>query len=336
MNDNLSNLLSLVAVQDARWAVARLAVGAGFQCPASKQVQCFLMVDGTTYLHIGGASGKASAVKLTAGDIVLSLGGANITICENPNNSTPAEVLPDGPSHDQLPWLQIGKQEPRALMIVGRFEIEPVRWGPIKRAVPDVVVTHSDTGEPPYWAGPLGGVRPLQLALSGDGSAALSRRLAEICVIQVIRTHEMTGRPSARQAEGPATDPRITEAVQLINAKPATNWTVESLARKVGMSRSVFSEAFDKSIGEAPIRYLTRVRMTIAAQMLRNHSAPLIEIAHQVGYSSDISLIRTFKRFFGVTPTEFRNHLNANESRSVANFPLAHPAFVFDGPTSHR
>lgn len=336
MTDDLSNLLSLVAVQEARWSVARLAVDAAFQCAAGKQVQCFLAVDGIAYLHIGGASGKASAVMLSPGDIVLSLGGASVTIAENPNSTWNIEPLPDGPSHDRLPWLQIGKQEPRALMIVGRFDIEPVRWGPIKRAVPDVVVNHSGTGELPYWAGPLGGVRPLQLALSGPGAGALSRRLAEICVIQVIRTHEMTGRPSVRQFEGSAIDPRITEAVRLINAQPASNWTVETLARKVGMSRSVFSEAFDKFIGEAPIRYLTRVRMTIAAQMLRNQSAPLIEIAHQVGYSSDISLIRTFKRFFGVTPTEFRTHQSDTEPRAIANFPLAHPAFVFDGPAGHR
>jgi transcriptional regulator GlxA family with amidase domain len=199
-----------------------------------------------------------------------------------------------------------------------------------------VVVTHSATKELPYWTGPLSGVRPLQLALAGEGANALGRRLAEMCVIQVIRTHHATARIGAKPVEVSAVDPRITEAVRLINARPSTAWTVEGLARKVGMSRSVFSEAFDAAIGEAPIRYLTRVRMTIAAQMLRNQSAPLIEIAHQVGYSSDISLIRTFKRFFGVTPTEFRNHLAENEPRDVANFPLAHPAFVFEGPVPTR
>jgi AraC-like DNA-binding protein len=120
----------------------------------------------------------------------------------------------------------------------------------------------------------------------------------------------------------------------LINARPSQDWTVTRLAAAVGMSRSVFSEEFLHQVGEAPIRYLTHVRMTIACQMLKNPNVPIMEIAHQVGYSSNISLIRTFKRFYGITPAAYREYQSAAESAPMPGFVPAHSAFVFGDDTS--
>lgn len=139
------------------------------------------------------------------------------------------------------------------------------------------------------------------------GWGAFAKKLAETCITQVIRIHRIDQCRSVEQEEDKDVSPKILRALQLINAQPTTNWTVGSLAREVGMSRSSFSDMFGRSIGESPVRHLARVRMKIAAQMLHGEHMTLLEIAHQVGYSSDISLTRAFKRFFGTTPSEFRS-----------------------------
>jgi AraC-like DNA-binding protein len=329
VNDALSNLLSTIAVNEARWSVIKLSSEWGFHSSPNRQIQCHLVVEGCVYLNIGGSSGRASALKVEPGGIILSLGGASFTICESPEQNQILETLPTAPETEVLPWLRIGKNEFKALLIVGTFEVEALRWAPVKRSVPDVIFLPSQTGQMPFWAGALSGIRSLQFALAGQGATAFSRRLSELCVIQVIREYESLTRTGANSSEFGKMNSKVLAAMRHINVRPAHPWTVTSLASMVGMSRSVFSDVFLEEVGEAPIRYLTRVRMAIACQMLKSQNAPIMEIAHQVGYSSNISLIRTFKRFYGITPSAYREYQAVVEQDAHSNFLAAHPAFVF-------
>jgi transcriptional regulator GlxA family with amidase domain len=169
----------------------------------------------------------------------------------------------------------------------------------------------------------------LQLALTGKGARAFARRLGDTVVTQLIREHQAASNLEPLDPEIGKLNRKIFAAVRLVNARPAYDWTVTRLAAAVGMSRSVFSEEFLNQVGEAPIRYLTHVRMTIACQMLRNPSVPIMEIANQVGYSSNISLIRTFKRFYGVTPAAYREYQALADDDCTSSFMPAHSAFVF-------
>ena len=86
------------------------------------------------------------------------------------------------------------------------------------------------------------------------------------------------------------------------------------LAKAVGMSRSSFSARFSSLVGVPPLRYLTRLRMQLAANALRGSSrASLTEIAEQVGYDSESSFGRAFKRSFGVSPGTFRARHRAED-----------------------
>jgi AraC-like DNA-binding protein len=87
---------------------------------------------------------------------------------------------------------------------------------------------------------------------------------------------------------------------------PEQPWTVEALAREAAMSRSAFSDRFRALVGEAPIRYVTRLRLERSARMLRRSDGTIAEIARTVGYGSEESLSRAFKSRFGVGPTSFR------------------------------
>jgi len=90
-------------------------------------------------------------------------------------------------------------------------------------------------------------------------------------------------------------------------------WTVASLAREVGLSRSVLADRFKHFLGEAPMAYLTRWRLRLAAQRLVGTSRGLAQIAAEVGYESEASFNRAFKRELGVPPARYRrDHRNGS------------------------
>ena len=95
-------------------------------------------------------------------------------------------------------------------------------------------------------------------------------------------------------------------ALSLLHAEPGRAWTVDVLAREAGLSRSALAERFTNLVGESPIQYLTRWRLTIAAQRLRNERASLASIAADSGYDSEAAFNRAFKRALGATPAAWR------------------------------
>ncbi|MGZ8417238.1 MAG: helix-turn-helix domain-containing protein [Methyloceanibacter sp.] len=72
------------------------------------------------------------------------------------------------------------------------------------------------------------------------------------------------------------------------------------------LSRSALAERFTDLIGEPPMQYLTRWRLTLAAQALRTGSESIVRIAERSGYDSEAAFTRAFKREFGVPPTMWR------------------------------
>ena len=81
---------------------------------------------------------------------------------------------------------------------------------------------------------------------------------------------------------------------------------MDDLAHEVALSRSALAERFTAMVGEPPIQYLTRWRLTIAAQRLRTERASLTRIAEDSGYDSAAAFNRAFKRALGTTPAAWR------------------------------
>jgi AraC-like DNA-binding protein len=87
---------------------------------------------------------------------------------------------------------------------------------------------------------------------------------------------------------------------------PGRDWTVDELSGRVGLSRSSLAQRFADFLGQPPMQYLTRWRLTIAAQRLRNESTSLTRIAGDSGYDSEAAFNRAFKRALGTTPAVWR------------------------------
>jgi len=99
---------------------------------------------------------------------------------------------------------------------------------------------------------------------------------------------------------------QIERAIELLNRDIDKRWTVERLARAVGLSRPAFARQFQQTLGLSPMKYLTEKRMLLAAAMLFDSDASLAEIARRVGYRSEFAFSRAFKRQFEVCPSEYR------------------------------
>ena len=105
---------------------------------------------------------------------------------------------------------------------------------------------------------------------------------------------------------GALRDPVLSRALAHIHRAPEREWTVESLARESGMSRSQLSARFTSVIGVPPLTYLTRWRMYRARVLLRDEQARVGEVARLLGYASETAFSTAFQREVGVAPRDYR------------------------------
>ncbi len=147
------------------------------------------------------------------------------------------------------------------------------------------------------------------------GGETIITRLADILVIQSIRSWIAEDPVAQTGWLGALQDKHIGRAILLIQRDPARAWTVASLAAEVAMSRSAFAARFKELVGESPMHYVARWKMNVALTWLKEEDAPLGELADRVGYQSEAAFSRAFKRFIGVSPgTARRQGYLANSS----------------------
>jgi len=146
------------------------------------------------------------------------------------------------------------------------------------------------------------------------GGETVITHLADILIIQAIRTW-IDQAPEADQGWLAALrDKQVGRALAAIHREPEKDWTVDALAREVGMSRSGFSARFTNLVGESAKRYLTQWRMQLARVQLQETSDSLSILADRLGYQSEAAFCRAFKRVFGVPPGSFRHSATASSN----------------------
>lgn len=138
------------------------------------------------------------------------------------------------------------------------------------------------------------------------GSEAVITRLSDILVIQMIRDWIDRQGDAATGWLAALRDPMIGQAMTQIHSAPHRPWSVESLAEIACMSRSGFAARFTELVGESAMKYVTRWRMKVARQQLRDSKDPVGKIAIDSGYESEASFCRAYKRQYGEPPGAIR------------------------------
>ena len=299
LHDPLSDLIDLMRVSARVHGVLELSAPFAMRIAPHDEVDVMLLsvLRGTAAVSTAGRP----AAMLSTGDLLLKVQATTLELKDTPNSRAPFLPLSECPRLAAVEQRGGGGGARTRFVGVG-FRISSESRSAILRQLPPLLVTTSD--DSPTLAAAASLFRS-EAASPQGGSRALLSRLGEVIFIDILRRagqHE-NGRCGELKA---LADPPLARALALVHAEPAADWTIESLGRAAGLSRSAFAARFLAKVGESPLRYVARWRMRRAAQILLDSDVGLGEVALQVGYRSEASFSRAFARFMGGTPGVFR------------------------------
>ncbi len=145
-----------------------------------------------------------------------------------------------------------------------------------------------------------------EIAAGRLGSSTVIAKLSELLFVEAVNQFVANLPAERRGWLAGLRDPQVGRALASIHARPTEEWTAESLAHEVGMSRSAFAQHFSSLVGQPPMQYLATWRMHLAAQRLREGRNSVAQIAFGIGYDSEAAFSRAFKRQFGTSPGTWR------------------------------
>lgn len=320
---SLSELLAEVGLAGRTWCYSDIAAQAGFSVPPSDAVLFHAVLHGSARVATTGGA----VAELAAGDMVFVLSGEAHALRTTAQGAASAhELLRAERPVDIPPSVAIGPPGPVAARVLsGRLR---ARWpGEVKRpALPPLLRLGKDEG---HAAGALLAQGAVALAGMGAGASAVLTRIAALLLTAGLRAD-----PRCRQLLSPSPHDPIAQARQLIESNPSASWTVEKLARSVGMGRSNFAAHFTQTVGRAPMEVVAEHRMEHAATLLRQGRLKIAEISEMAGYSSEAAFSRRFTRHFGLSPSQMRERARAagaGDTKPAASFPPLLAARLTEG-----
>ena len=146
---------------------------------------------------------------------------------------------------------------------------------------------------------------------SNAGSGLVLARLAELLFVETLRCYINALPANETGWLAGARDPATGNALALLHKDPSHPWTITELARKVGLSRTRLAERFRHFLGESPMAYLAHWRLKLGAEILASSDESVAQVAAAVGYGSEASFNRAFKRAYASPPAQFRRRRKA-------------------------
>ena len=249
---------------------------------------------------------------LEDGDLVVFPHGHRHVICDNRNCvAEPAEKMLANSRPGKGGKLQYGGDGRATSLICGHFEYDRNAQHPLLKALPSAMhFSGADMAEA-EWEETVARMTVSESASSRPGASAITDRLAEVLLVQLIRAY-IEQFPAVDGFLAAMSDRAICAALEKIHQDPAARWDVRRLAQAGGLSRSAFASRFRQQVGIGPMQYLTNWRMQQAADLLVDSGYSMAQIAERVGYSSEWSFAKAYKRCFGIGPGAYRRKASAS------------------------
>ena len=315
--DLLSDILQQAGLRRRLLDLHTLPAEGALQFPCERSIGFHVVLQGPVYIH---TTPEAAPLQLQGGDIALMARGCHHVLASGP-------VLPAGPLPRALPL-------PAALARGGGGGNPPpglpgADEGSVVGGTAPAVVSaawqlwhaplHPLFAELPAWhvlrADTLPRLSPLPLTVAllgaevrehGLGAQTVIHGLFDAAFALLLReVVAQLGRSGSGFSHALA-DARVRRAVELMHTDTARPWTLESLARAVGLSRTALAQKFRAALGDTPLNYLRLLRMQQAMRLLTESTRPLDAVATEVGYQDAFSFSKVFKRTVGVAPRDFR------------------------------
>ncbi|MEM7248586.1 MAG: AraC family transcriptional regulator [Acidobacteriota bacterium] len=303
--DVLSDILDATRLRGTLYFTTSLSPPWGIRVPRHGLVARFhLVARGRLWVRLEGEEPTC----LETGDLVLVPRGAPHDLLDDP--TTPACELDDVLTRSGFTGegtLVHGGEDTDSptRLACGHFTLDEHVEHPLLEHLPScLILRRGDDEDSTRLADLIAQV--MREATQGElGCHAVVRRLSEVLFIQALRAW---ARRSAQEENGLAAlaDPQLGASLERLHERPGDPWTLESLARAAGLSRTVFAQRFKEALGMPAMKYLTSWRMQRARRLLVESEQTLEAIAEDVGYESAPALSRVFKRWVGVPPGQYR------------------------------
>jgi AraC-like DNA-binding protein len=319
--DPLSDVLRTVKLKGAQfflidatspWCVdiPRVEEFADIILPRARHVVSYhIVLEGRGMAAIPGSE----SVSFETGDIIVFPHG-------DPYSMASAPDVPPELDHQQtlqffrdlavgkLPFVipEGGGNPPKAKFICGFLGCDMSPFNPLFAALTPILHIRRPSGSHTDLLDQLIDLTIAEARTPRAGGESIRLGLSELMFVELLRRYLET-----LSAEEPGwlaglRDPTVGRALALLHAEPARDWTLESLARATGLSRSVLAERFARCVGETPMRYLNLWRMQLAARLLTDGSAKVAVVGERVGFRSEAAFSRAFKKVTGVSPSKWR------------------------------
>ncbi len=272
--------------------------------PEHRLVMFHIVRKGTGYVQVEGYE----AAQLDEGDLIIIFDDLFHSVVDTPGRECidSSEVVPQRTELAAPPAATIGDGEPSMFLVCGMLQFVSRGFNPALSSLPPYLLIKRDEGPSSEWL-QANLTHIIREAESGrPGGAALLSRLTELLFVETLRSYLDRLPEGERGWYAGLRDPIVGKALELMHSAPQRDWTVQELARAVGASRSAFSARFTQLLDMAPMTYLTRWRIRVAMKLLEDQGHTIAQIAGLVGYETEPSFHRAFKRETGVPPAAFR------------------------------
>ncbi len=275
-------------------------------CTARKREVIFhLLVRGDCFVALGKDPSRRTE-RMLPGDLVIFPRGDAHTLCDDPDSAIISDQEMLQLSSRPPPGIRYGGGGRETDFICGAFSLSEIGTELLLDALPRKILLRTGDRADPQMEQIVRMVsiehrdRNIghQLIISG------LLRILFVCILRHARAH------AGQAAGGPLRaleSPFLCEALKRIHSDYAREWSLESLASAVGVSRSKFAGDFKATVGRTPAKYVNLVRINEAERLILSTELSVKEIAHRVGFGSSEVLLRNFRARFGVTPGELRN-----------------------------
>jgi AraC-like DNA-binding protein len=270
-----------------------------------------MVIEGRGWLEVEGMDDR---IAMPAGHVAVLPTGSAHWMRDAPDSTAPPLTSILATNEVVEGELRFGGDDgPQAEVVCGVFSFEGGRRPAWIDRLPPVVVSRT-AGDRGSWRSRVVDALREEARHPTSGGSIVVNRLLESLMADAFRS-SLTGSSDDPALPLPAlADGRIGRTLARVREDPARAWSVRELAEVATMSRSAFADRFRMLVGQAPMRYVTELRLSRAARLLRSTDATIADVARSVGYGSEDALSRAFKARFGEAPSVFR----AREVRALA------------------
>ena len=308
--DLLGDILSTLELHSTVYFRAELTAPFSIAVPADRAVIRFHVAnEGPCWIEL--PSGESTL--FSAGDLVLVPHGAAHVLADSPkatpvplhNVPVPLPNVMDESGFDGTGPLIFGGGGTRTALVCGYFAFKHDIMHPVITSLPALIHVRGSAQRHYAWLEQLLAYMEGESKSRSEAWGEVIKRISEILFVYVLREY-MGKHPNSTGALMALVDTHIGRALQALHAQPEADWSVEELAARAGMSKSVFVDHFREKLGLTPARYVTSWRMHKARMLLDRSERSIRQIAWDVGYESEAAFNRVFKEHFGTPPGRFR------------------------------